>query len=68
MKTFLCPALSAGFYLMYFLLLQLAVIYLPEYPVVSVLVVLSVFGLIPLIASTSSGAVMKRLNKFTCSL
>lgn len=68
MKQFLCPALSIGFYVLYFLLLQLVVLVLPDSLLTTVFIISSVFLLIPLIASKSSALVMRKIKGASCSI
>lgn len=68
MKQFLCPALSIGFYLLYFALLQLIVLILPETLLTTAFVISSVFLLIPLVASKSSALAMRKIKGASCSM
>ncbi|MFO8069241.1 MAG: hypothetical protein R6U02_04535 [Alkalibacterium sp.] len=68
MKRFMCPALSIGFYLLYFLILQGVVYLLPESGVTTVFVLISVFLIIPVIASKSSSRVIRAIKGVSCSI
>lgn len=68
MKQFLCPALSIGFYLVYFVFLQLVILILPESFLTTLFVISSVFLLIPLVASKSSAFVMRKIKGASCSI
>lgn len=68
MKQFLCPALSIGFYLLYFVLLQMIVLILPETLLTTAFVISSVFLLIPLVASKSSALAMRKIKGASCSM
>ncbi|GAB2479397.1 hypothetical protein GCM10008929_01390 [Alkalibacterium psychrotolerans] len=68
MKQFLCPALSIGFYLLYFVLLQLIVLLLPDSLLTTIFIISSVFLLIPFIASKSSALVMRKIKGASCSI
>lgn len=68
MKQFLCPALSIGFYVLYFVLLQLVVLMLPDSLLTTAFIVSSVFLLIPLVASKSSALVMRKIKGASCSI
>ena len=68
MKRFMCPAFSIGFYLLYFFILQGIVYFLPESIVTTAFVMLSVFLIIPVIASRSSSKVIQKINGVSCSI
>lgn len=68
MKRFLCPALSIGFYALYFLMLQGAVFILPEMRLTPVIVIFSVFLIIPVIASKSSALLMRKIKGASCAI
>jgi len=67
MKRFMCPAFSIGFYLLYFLILQGIAYFLPESGLTTAFVLLSVFLIIPVLASKSSSRVIRAINGVSCS-
>ncbi|WP_423188584.1 hypothetical protein ACO1PF_08260 [Alkalibacterium sp. f15] len=68
MKRFMCPAFSIGFYLLYFMILQGIVYLLPESGLTTVFVLISVFLIIPVIASKSSSRVIRAIKGVSCSI
>ncbi|OJF93270.1 hypothetical protein [Alkalibacterium sp. 20] len=68
MKRFMCPAFSIGFYLLYFMILQGIVYLLPESGLTTVFVLISVFLIIPVIASKSSSRVIRANKGVSCSI
>lgn len=68
MKRLMCPAFSIGFYLLYFLILQGITYFLPESGLTTTVVLLSVFLIIPVIASKSSSRVTRAINGVSCSI
>lgn len=68
MKRLMCPAFSIGFYLLYFLILQGLVYILPESGLTTVFVLLSVFLIIPVVASRSSSKVIRAIKGVSCSI
>lgn len=68
MKQFLCPAISIGFYVLYFVLLQLFALMLPESLLTTAFIISSVFLLIPLMASKSSALVLRKIKGASCSI
>lgn len=68
MKRLMCPAFSIGFYLLYFLILQGITYFLPESGLTTTVVLLSVFLIIPVIASKSSSRVIRAINGVSCSI
>ncbi|MGO1476324.1 MAG: hypothetical protein ACTH1V_04585 [Alkalibacterium gilvum] len=67
MKRLMCPVFSIGFYILYFMILQGITYFLPETVITAVFVLLSVFLIIPIIASKSSSRVIRAINGFGCS-
>lgn len=67
MKRFMCPAFSIGFYILYFLILQGVTYFLPASGMTTAFVLLSVFLIIPVIASKSSARVIRAINGVSCS-
>ncbi|MDN6193842.1 MAG: hypothetical protein L0I88_02255 [Alkalibacterium sp.] len=67
MKRLMCPVFSIGFYILYFMILQVITYFLPETVITAVFVLLSVFLIIPIIASKSSSRVIRAINGFGCS-
>lgn len=68
MKQYLCPSLSILFYLLYFFLLQGATYFLPDSIIVTLIIVASVFIIIPIAASRTSAFVMVKIRGFNCRL
>ncbi|MCC5895301.1 MAG: hypothetical protein JJU16_07545 [Alkalibacterium sp.] len=68
MKRYMCPAMSIGFYLLYFMLLQVGVNSLPETRLTPLIVIVSVFIIIPVSASKSSARVMRKIKGVSCSM
>ena len=68
MKQYLCPSLSILFYLLYFFLLQGAAYFLPDSIIVTLIVMVSVFIIIPIAASRTSALVMVKIRGFSCRL
>lgn len=67
MKRLMCPTFSIGFYILYFLVLQGLVYVLPESGLTTAFVLLSVFLIIPILASKSSSRVIRAINGVSCS-
>ncbi|MCD8506604.1 MAG: hypothetical protein LRY37_06300 [Alkalibacterium thalassium] len=68
MKKFLCPAMSIGFYVIYFIILQGVAVFLPDSLIVTLIMVASVFLFIPVAASHTSSRVMRRIRGISCRL
>ncbi|SFC35927.1 hypothetical protein SAMN04488102_105124 [Alkalibacterium subtropicum] len=67
MKRLMCPAFSIGFYVLYFLILQGIVYFLPESGLTTAFVLLAVFLVLPVAASRSSSKIIQKINGVSCS-
>ncbi|GEN51530.1 hypothetical protein [Alkalibacterium pelagium] len=68
MKQYLCPSLSIIFYFLYYLLVQGTAYFLPDSIIVTLIIVASVFIIIPIAASHTSAFVMVKIRGFNCRL